>query len=103
MRKYPYRSWVLSVPLLLALGTNGSPPKLLAARPAFGQLSSDNPTRTALDKAVDKAVGEFFQHAQHVGLSVGISDHGEAVFYNSGTGSKSNVRVPDRKSVYEMG
>jgi D-alanyl-D-alanine-carboxypeptidase/D-alanyl-D-alanine-endopeptidase len=102
MRKYPYRSWVLSVPLLLALGTNGSPPKLLAARPAFGQLASDNPTRTALDKAVDKAVGEFFQQDQHVGLSIGVSDDGEAAFYNYGTVSKSKVRLPDRKSVYEI-
>jgi D-alanyl-D-alanine-carboxypeptidase/D-alanyl-D-alanine-endopeptidase len=90
MRTSPHRLCVLSVALLLA------------ARPAFGQLASDNPTRTALDKAVDKAVGEFFQQDQHVGLSVGISDHGEAVFYNYGTVSKSNVRVPDRKSVYEI-
>ena len=102
MRKYPYRSWVLSVPLLLALGTNGSPPKLLAARPAFGQLASDNPTRTALDKAVDKAVGEFFQQDQHVGLSIGVSDNGEAAFYNYGTVSKSKVRLPDRNSIYEI-
>ena len=75
---------------------------VLAARPAFGQLASDNPTRTALDKAVDKAVGEFFQQDQHVGLSIGIYDHGKAVFYNYGTVSKSKVRVPDGKSIYEI-
>ncbi len=102
MRKSPHRLWVLSIALLLGLGTSGRPPRLLAARPAFGQLASDNPARTALDKAVDTAVGEFFQQDQHVGLSVGISGHGEAVFYNYGTVNKSNVRLPDRKSAYEI-
>jgi CubicO group peptidase (beta-lactamase class C family) len=75
---------------------------VFAARPAFGQLASDNPAGTALHKAVDKAVGEFFQQDQHVGLSIGIYDHGKAVFYNYGTVSKSKVRMPDRKSVYEI-
>jgi hypothetical protein len=70
---------------------------VFAARPAFGQLASDNPAGTALHKAVDKAVGEFFQQDQHVGLSIGIYDHGKAVFYNYGTVSKSKVRMPDRK------
>jgi D-alanyl-D-alanine-carboxypeptidase/D-alanyl-D-alanine-endopeptidase len=74
----------------------------LAAHPASDQLPSDNPTQTALDKSVDKAVSEFFQQDQHVGLSIGLSDHGHAVFYNYGTVNKSKVRLPDRKSVYEI-
>jgi hypothetical protein len=45
---------------------------VLAARSAFGQLPSDSPTRTNLDKAVDKAAGELFAKGQHVGLSIGI-------------------------------
>jgi D-alanyl-D-alanine-carboxypeptidase/D-alanyl-D-alanine-endopeptidase len=75
---------------------------VLAARSAFGQLPSDNPTRTNLDKAVDKAAGELFAKGQHVGLSIGIYDRGKTVFYDYGTTSKSKVRVPDRTSIYEI-
>jgi hypothetical protein len=72
MSKFPYQLCAFSAALLLALGTSVRPTRLLAARPASGQLASDNPTRTALDKRVEKAVGEFFQQDQHVGLSVGF-------------------------------
>src|ERR1700689_1891936 len=75
---------------------------VLAARSAFGQLPSDNPTRTGLDKAVDKAAGEFFAKGQHFALSIGVYDRGKTVFYDYGTTSKSKVRLPDRKSVYEI-
>ena len=75
---------------------------VLAARSAFGQLPSDNPTRTVLDKAVDKAAGEFFAKGQHVALSIGVYDRGKTVFYDYGTTSKSKVRLPDRKSIYEI-
>jgi serine-type D-Ala-D-Ala carboxypeptidase/endopeptidase len=75
---------------------------VMAARPAFGQLPSDNPVRTALDKAVDKAVNEFFAKDQHVGLSIGIYIHGKTVFYDYGTTSKSKVRVPDQTNIYEI-
>src|SRR5580704_16615243 len=102
MKISPYRFWALSVALLLALGITGRPSRLLAAHPTSDQLPSDNPTQTALDKSVDKAVRGFFQQDQHIGLSIAISDHGHAVFYNYGTVNKSKVRLPDRKSVYEI-
>ena len=72
------------------------------ARSAFGQFPSDNPTPTVLDKAVDKAAGEFFAKGQHVGLSIGIYDRGKTVFHDYGTTSKSKVRLPDRTSIYEI-
>jgi D-alanyl-D-alanine-carboxypeptidase/D-alanyl-D-alanine-endopeptidase len=75
---------------------------LLAVCPCFGQLPSDNAKQTALDKAVDKAAGEFFGDDQHVGLSIGIYDRGKIVFYNYGTTNKSAGRVPDQKSIYEI-
>src|SRR5580704_15163547 len=75
---------------------------VLAAGSAFGQLPSDNPTRTVLDKAVDKAAGEFFAKGQHVGLSIGIYNRGKTVFYDYGTTRKSKVRLTDQKSIYEI-
>jgi hypothetical protein len=96
MQISPYRFWALFVALLLALGITGRPSRLLAARPAFDRLPSDNPTQTALDKSVDKAVREFFQQDQHIGLSIAISDHGHSVFYNYGTVNKSKVRLPEK-------
>jgi D-alanyl-D-alanine-carboxypeptidase/D-alanyl-D-alanine-endopeptidase len=73
-----------------------------AALIAGAQVPSDNPCRTVLDKAVDKAVGEFFSSDPHVGLSIGIYDHGKRVFYNYGTTSRSNVGLPNRRSIYEI-
>lgn len=75
---------------------------VLTARPFFGQLPSDNPKRSASDKAVDKAAGEFFAEGGHVGLSIGIYDGGKTVFYNYGTTNKSVPRLPDQKSIYEI-
>ena len=75
---------------------------VLAAPSAFGQLPSDNPARTLLDKAVDEAANEFFAKGQHVGLSIGIYDRGQTVFYDYGTTSKPKVHLPDRKSLYEI-
>src|ERR1700722_6235908 len=74
----------------------------LASRSAFGQLPSDNPARTILDKAADKAANEFFAKGQHVVLSIGIYDRGKTIFYDYGTTNKSKVRLPDRKSIYEI-
>jgi len=75
---------------------------VLAARPFFGQLPSDNPMRSAFDKSVDNAAEEFFAKGQHVGLSIGIYDRGKTVFYNYGTANKSVPHVPNQKSIYEI-
>jgi CubicO group peptidase (beta-lactamase class C family) len=69
---------------------------------AGGQLPSDNPKRSAMDKAVDQAAVGFFAGKGHVGLSIGIYDRGKAVFYNYGTVDKLKARVPDKKSIYEI-
>jgi CubicO group peptidase (beta-lactamase class C family) len=90
------KRWFL--PLLAVCIVVGPP----TASPAHGQLPSDNPAQTALDKALDKAVGEFFATGQHVGLSIGIYDHGKTSFYNYGTTNKTQPRLPDQKSIYEI-
>ncbi len=72
------------------------------ASPTFGQLPSDNSARTSLDKAVNEAAAEFFAKDQHVGFSIGVYARGKTVFYNYGTTSKQNIRVPDKNSIYEI-
>jgi len=74
----------------------------LVAPPALGQLPSDNPMQTTIDKTIDKAVGEFFATNQHVGLSIGIYDHGKVAFYNYGTINKSDPGLPSQTSIYEI-
>jgi D-alanyl-D-alanine-carboxypeptidase/D-alanyl-D-alanine-endopeptidase len=75
---------------------------VLAACSAPAQLPSNNPNQSAVDKAVDKAAGEFFAQDQHVGLSIGIYDHGKVAFYNYGTTDKSKAHLPDERSIYEI-
>jgi CubicO group peptidase (beta-lactamase class C family) len=67
-----------------------------------GQLLSDNSKRTEFDRALDRAVVEFFAKGPHVGLSIGIYDRGKTVFYDYGTVDKSVNRIPDKRSIYEI-
>jgi CubicO group peptidase (beta-lactamase class C family) len=82
---------------------------LIAASAAFcaasvsAAIPTDNVRRSPLDRAVDSAANTFFSDRCHVGLSIGISDHGRRSFYNYGTVSKAAPRLATRRSLYEIG
>lgn len=75
---------------------------MYAPREAIAQLPSDNPKRTPFDRTLDLHVAEFFAKGQHVGLSIGICEHGRTRFYDYGMISKSAGRLPDNRSIYEI-
>lgn len=76
---------------------------MLLAVPASAGLPTDNPRKSPLDRAVDKAAATFFADRCHVGLSVAITDQGRRSFYDYGTVSKTARRLPTRRSLYEIG
>lgn len=65
-------------------------------------MPSDNPRLSALDKAVDTAVGAEFGGPCHVGLSLAVVRGERVGFYNYGSISRTMARVPKATSIYEI-
>ena len=76
---------------------------LVVAASTSASVPTDNPRKSALDRAVDAAAATFFSDRCHVGVSIAITDHGRRNFYDYGTVSKARPRVPTRRSLYEIG
>jgi len=76
---------------------------LVVAASTSASVPTDNPRKSALDRAVDTAAASFFSDRCHVGVSIAITDHGRRNFYDYGTVSKARPRVPTRRSLYEIG
>ena len=76
---------------------------LLFAASASAGVTSDNPRKSPLDRAVDAAAATFFSDRCHVGVSIAITDHGRRSFYDYGTVSKAEPRLPTRRTLYEIG
>ncbi|MBO9622772.1 MAG: serine hydrolase [Sphingomonas sp.] len=82
------RTWLLAA-LAVPLGTAGAMP-------------SDNPRATALDRAVDAAVGAEFTGKCHVGLSIAVVRGADTRFYDYGTASRTGARLPRPTDIYEI-
>jgi D-alanyl-D-alanine-carboxypeptidase/D-alanyl-D-alanine-endopeptidase len=75
---------------------------LLLAGPASTAVRSDNPRRSALDRAVDQAVAASFSGKCHVGLSLAVVRNGQSHFYNYGSTTRAAARLPRRTDIYEI-
>ncbi|GGA44445.1 serine hydrolase domain-containing protein [Dyella nitratireducens] len=64
--------------------------------------SSDNPHRSALDIAVDKAANDYFRNRCHVGVSIAVVEAGHTYFYDYGSTSRSKAELPTPQSIYEL-
>ncbi len=76
---------------------------MLVTASASAGVPDDNARKSLLDRAVDHAAATFFSNPCHVGLSIGITDHGSRSFYDYGTVSKTDRRLPTRRTLYEIG
>ena len=74
----------------------------LSVYAATSRTPSDNPRRSVLDIAVDKAVDDYFRNRCHVGVSMAVVEAGHIHFYDYGSTSRSNVQLPTRRSIYEL-
>ncbi|MFC5742969.1 serine hydrolase domain-containing protein [Dyella tabacisoli] len=63
---------------------------------------SDNPRRSALDNAVDRAANDFFRNRCHVGLSMVVMDKGQSYFYDYGSTSRTKLELATPQSIYEL-
>jgi serine-type D-Ala-D-Ala carboxypeptidase/endopeptidase len=85
---------------LLSIASLWAPAGFAEARaPALG---SDNPLHTDLDRAVVAESAGFFGSGCHVGLSLAVVSGDSTHFYDYGTTTRNGVRLPDRRSLYEI-
>ena len=81
---------------------------LLCATAAFSAYAlasatpSDNPRRSAMDTAVDKAASDYFHNRCHVGVSIAVVEAGHSYFYDYGSTSRSKAELPTPQSIYEL-
>src|SRR6476661_363493 len=71
---------------------------LLLPAPARAQAPAINP-----DTAARRLGAQFVGPGGHVGLSIGIIDHGRTYFYNFGTTALGGSQAPTGNTLYEIG
>lgn len=77
-------------------------PVALSAYAATGSTPSDNPRRSAMDIAVDKAANEYFRNRCHVGVSMAVVEAGHFHFYDYGNAIRGKAELPSPKRIYEL-
>ncbi|HEY8893761.1 MAG TPA: serine hydrolase domain-containing protein, partial [Niastella sp.] len=73
------------------------------AAPRMGEVLSDNPVHTALDKKVDSLTMPFMKKGNTVGLALGILENGQTHVYGYGETAKENQLTPDSNTLFEIG
>lgn len=63
---------------------------------------SDNPRRSALDLAVDKAANGYFRNRCHVGISIVVVEAGQSHFYDYGSTFRDKAALANPRSIYEL-
>jgi serine-type D-Ala-D-Ala carboxypeptidase/endopeptidase len=76
---------------------------LFAGAATAQAVATDNPRKSRLDKAVDGAAAAFFFDSCHAGISIAITDDRRRAFYDYGTTSRAEPRLPTKRSLYEIG
>lgn len=64
---------------------------------------TSNPLKTVLDQRVDGVVQPYIKKATTVGLSIGILRNDSLFTYGYGETAKSNNRLPDANTLFEIG
>lgn len=64
---------------------------------------TDNPHKTPLDAIVQKYVAVYMSNPKASALSIGIYLDGKTYEYNYGETEKGNGKVPDAKTIYQLG
>ena len=66
-------------------------------------ISTDNNLKSKIDSAIHTAILPFITDTSKVGLSIGIFKNGKIFYYNYGTLIKGKSKLPNNKTVYEIG
>lgn len=65
--------------------------------------ATDNVNISALDKTVDRLVGNYINTIGNVGASVAVFYNGKNYYYNYGETVKDNQQLPNQKTLYQIG
>lgn len=76
---------------------------LALQQPAHAGAPTDNMRSSIAARKIDDVAQAFFSNSCHVGLSVGIVDRGRSTFYNYGSISKKQARLPSKRTLFEIG
>ena len=64
--------------------------------------ATDNVNISALDKTVDRLVGNYINTIGNVGVSVAVFYNGKDYYYNYGETVKDNLQLPNQKTLYQI-
>jgi CubicO group peptidase (beta-lactamase class C family) len=67
------------------------------------KVNSSNKLITALDRKVDSAVQPYISLEVTTGVSIGIFKNGRMYFYGYGETQKGNKKLPNNKTIFEIG
>lgn len=79
------------------------PTLLVLQQPADARAPTDNSRSSIAARKIDRAAQAFFSNSCHVGLSIGVVDHGRSTFYNYGSISRKHARLPSKITLFEIG
>ncbi|MBL7817035.1 MAG: beta-lactamase family protein [Saprospiraceae bacterium] len=65
--------------------------------------ATDNALKTGLDRTVDSVARTYIENVNTAGLSIGIIKNGETFTYHYGETDKKNPKLPNDKTIYEIG
>ncbi|MFL5808296.1 MAG: serine hydrolase domain-containing protein [Flavisolibacter sp.] len=68
-----------------------------------GKVRSSNKMVTALDRKLDSAVQPYISLEVTTGLSIGILRNGKTYYYGYGETEKGNKKLPNEKTIFEIG
>lgn len=67
------------------------------------RAATDNPLKTDLDKTIDSLARTYIDNVHTAGLSIGVIKDGRFFTYHYGETQKNTSKLPDNKTLYEIG
>ncbi len=83
-----------------SFGLGNAPQVLLDKAPA---VKSNNPLKSATDRAIDSAAKEYFRNPKAAALTIGIIKNGQQQIYHYGAVDQQNDQLPNDQTLYEIG
>ncbi len=76
---------------------------LVSVNLASAQIKTDNPLRTVIDSAVDRAAKQYMADGTANGLNIGIVYKGKTFSYHYGENVKGSGKLPSDEQYYNIG
>lgn len=77
--------------------------RYVAPKPKDVNIPTNNPLKSAQDKAVDSIAKTYLQQAGTEGMSIGILKDGQTYYYGYGYADKEKKNIPASNTIFELG